>query len=104
MPDPISPGSRPGIPSIRHPLDARAVRLAQVDTEERVRDSAVHDERAGRGDVDARRIAPQIAAPLPVDVETAQLDARGADAHDAVGAGSDERGPALANQDHGLSR
>jgi hypothetical protein len=79
------------------------MRLSQVDPEERVRDAAVADPRARARDVNAGRIAPEIAAAAAVDVEPFDDDVVGSDEDDAAGARPAQERAVAADQMHGLA-
>ena len=82
-------------------LHAHAVRLPEIDAEQRLRDPAVaHDDVPG-GNVDARGVPPEIAAPHSVDVEPFQNHTVRADAHDAAFPGAREEGPPPAHETDG---
>ncbi len=79
----------------RTPFDDRAVRLAHVNAEQRVDDAAVANRGTRRGNVDARGIAAEVAAALPIDVEALDRHVGGTHADDAAAARPDEhRAPA----------
>ena len=69
MPDPFSPGSRPGTPSITVPWTVEPGASRRYTPNKRARDAAVADGGPRRRDVDARRVAAEVAAAQPVDVE-----------------------------------
>ena len=79
-------------------FDPGAVRLAQVDAEERARDPAVPDRDAPRRHVNARGVAAEIAASPAVDVESLEDDAVGANAHDAPRARAREPRASVSDQ------
>jgi len=79
-------------------FDPGAVRLAQIDAEERARDPAIPDGDPPRRHVNARGVAPQIAASPAVDVESFDHDALGANAHDAPHSRAREPGASVSGQ------
>ena len=87
-----------------HPaaLDHGAVRLAQVDAEERVADLEVAQRRVAGGAVDPRRVPGEVAPAAPVDLEALDRDAVGPHADDAAVARPQEPRPAAADEAQGL--
>ena len=98
MPEPFSPGSLPGDAADPAALDDRAVRLAQVDAEERVADLEVAQRRVAGGAVDARGVAGEVAPAAAVDREALDRHVVGAHADDAAVARADEARPAAADE------
>jgi hypothetical protein len=75
--------------------------FAQVDAEERPLDAAAANGGARRGDVDPRRVAPEVAAPEAVDVEAFDGHVRASYADNTPGPGAHEARTSLAAQGEG---
>src|SRR5262249_55833297 len=81
-------------------LDGGAVGLAEVDAEDRVGDAAAADRHVVCGDVNARRVAAEIAASAAVHVEALDRSSVRTDEDDTPGSRTDEaRAPDAAQRD-----
>ena len=98
MPLPLSPGERPGMPATRLSSSDGGVGLSKVDAEQGFADAAAADRDARRGDVNAGRVAPEVAGAAAVDVEAVDGDVGRPDADHAAVAGPAKHGPIDSDQ------